>query len=534
MADISTLVPVTVPYDAVHAILPAGGYSLDVALAASPRWHGVTAAGTPLTLSYFFSDVPPQYAQLPPGYAPANALAWASLQERTVENVLSEYSKVANITFVRAVRPSDADLGFYFTRSMSSDQYVPVPGSVMQKGTPAGDIFVAYQDLFQPFRIFHDVAHALGLVDLDAAINKPGIDSLGLAPSRLFSLAEQDWLPKPWYLVDDSLQIGIAPLTEASGPMLLDILALQLLYGANTSTAAGDDRYRFDVNPTIYKTIWDAGGYDIIDVSNQTNSSYVTLVPGTYSSIGLRDPFAGFPPEVRPYATNFQPDMDKWYDGTNNLVIAFGATIEDAIGSAADDVLIGNDVSNRLIGGGGNDRLDGGAGIDFTDYIGTRAQYAITKTANGFQVASAVDGTDQLIAVERIGFADIGLALDIDGNAGKVARILGAVFGADSIANEDYVATALSLLDAGLSYEAVAQIAVTATRKSDYADIVNLLWTNVMGTQIPADALALYQGLLASGMSVGELVTLAADTSQNLANIDIVGLSASGLEYSLI
>jgi Ca2+-binding RTX toxin-like protein len=40
---------------------------------------------------------------------------------------------------------------------------------------------------------------------------------------------------------------------------------------------------------------------------------------------------------------------------TDNISIAFGARIEDAIGGAGSDVLIANEAQNRLTGGGGGD-----------------------------------------------------------------------------------------------------------------------------------------------------------------------------------
>ena len=46
------------------------------------------------------------------------------------------------------------------------------------------------------------------------------------------------------------------------------------------------------------------------------------------------------------------------------FTIANGVVIENAIGAAGDDLLIGNDVANRLDGGAGNDVLAGGAGND--------------------------------------------------------------------------------------------------------------------------------------------------------------------------
>ena len=57
--------------------------------------------------------------------------------------------------------------------------------------------------------------------------------------------------------------------------MPLDIEALQYLYGANTSTRTGNNTYRWGVNAKLLETIWDAGGVDTIDASNQTLASII-------------------------------------------------------------------------------------------------------------------------------------------------------------------------------------------------------------------------------------------------------------------
>ena len=90
----------------------------------------------------------------------------------------------------------------------------------------------------------------------------------------------------------------------------------------------------------------------------------------------------------------------------------------------------------------------------------------------------------------------------------------------------------LSLLDQGMSYQDLAAMAVSATKKSGATDICNLLWTNVFGKAPTAADIAPYKAMLDSGqMSIGALATLAADTSFNTTNIGLVGLSQTGIEY---
>jgi serralysin len=113
-----------------------------------------------------------------------------------------------------------------------------------------------------------------------------------------------------------------------------------------------------------------------------------------------------------------------------------------------------------------------------------------------------------------------------------VARILGAVFGADAVVDQRLAGTGLSLLEQGLSYEALAAAAVSFAGKTAHADIVDLLWNNIVGTAIPAAERGYWVGLLDGGLSVGAFTVMAADSSLNAANIDLVGLASTGLAYA--
>jgi hypothetical protein len=54
----------------------------------------------------------------------------------------------------------------------------------------------------------------------------------------------------------------------------------------------------------------------------------------------------------------------------------------------------------------------------------------------------------------------------------------------------------------------------------------------VIGTKPTASDKAPYIALLESGMSSGALAHLAADSAFNLANINLVGLTLTGIEYT--
>jgi len=158
----------------------------------------------------------------------------------------------------------------------------------------------------------------------------------------------------------------------------------------------------------------------------------------------------------------------------------------------------------------------------------------VARGAGTSTVTSSAEGTDTLVNIERLQFSDVSVALDLSGNAGTTARILGAVFGPEGLAIKQYVGIGLQLLDAGTSYEALMQAALAAKlgAGASHTAVVNLLYTNVIGTAPGPAELALYKGLLDSGaMTQGALGVLAADTSFNAANINLTGLADTGIEY---
>lgn len=214
-----------------------------------------------------------------------------------------------------------------------------------------------------------------------------------------------------------------------------------------------------------------------------------------------------------------------------------GSTANDDLsGTAGVDTISALEGRDLIRADAGNDAIDGGSGIDTVVYSAARGAYAVTRAGAGFKVAAlagsgATEDTDQLRNVERLQFSDGGLALDLDGQAGQVAKILGAVFGAAAIGNRAYAGAGLSMLAQGLSYQGLAEIAMAVAGKTAHADIVELLWNNVVGTPIsPADR-ASFVGQLDEGLPVGALVVMAADTALNATNIDLAGLAGTGLAY---
>jgi serralysin len=152
--------------------------------------------------------------------------------------------------------------------------------------------------------------------------------------------------------------------------MMLDIAALQHLYGADYSTNSGDTVYSWspDSGDTtidgeaalapganrIFATIWDGGGRDTFDLSAYDSDLVVDLNPGGTSTFS-EDQLAYLGDDV--YASG----------NIYNALLSDGdgrARIENATGGTGDDLVSGNVASNLIRGGEGNDTLLGGSGND--------------------------------------------------------------------------------------------------------------------------------------------------------------------------
>ena len=206
-------------------------------------------------------------------------------------------------------------------------------------------------------------------------------------------------------------------------------------------------------------------------------------------------------------------------------------------GTSASETIYGNYQANVLTGLNGNDVLDGGLGIDTANYTSEKSNYwlnFISPTNRSIKDVSGSQGVDTLVSIERLKFSDTSLAIDLEGSAGIAAKILGAVFGKASLTNKSYVGTGLYFLDAGWSYDNLAGLALDAAGAKTNDQIVSLLWTNVIGTRATAADKQPFISLLENGMTPGALARLAADTSFNTMNINLVGLAQSGIEYMLV
>jgi hypothetical protein len=95
------------------------------------------------------------------------------------------------------------------------------------------------------------------------------------------------------------------------------------------------------------------------------------------------------------------------------------------VGGPGNDQLVGGPGNDTLQGGGGNNSLDGGGGLNTALFTGLFRGYSVSTPASGVDtVSGGLDGgTNTLVNIQRLQFADGYLATSVSDTAGQVYRI---------------------------------------------------------------------------------------------------------------
>ncbi len=219
------------------------------------------------------------------------------------------------------------------------------------------------------------------------------------------------------------------------------------------------------------------------------------------------------------------------FNSTNGPSLNLALTPSPELGTPRDDWFISTTA---------NETFDGLQGIDTLQLHGLHAGYRLSHDSGNASRwtlqdnTTGRDGTDTLNNIERLYFADVSLALDLDGAAGTAARLIGAVIGSAGVRQADLVGVVLDAIDAGLSSTALNTIAWQAVLGAD-ASHDQIVWHlySTLYHQAPDDAtLQSLTGLLDNGLyTPTDLVAWVAASDDNASNIGLAGLRQQGLEF---
>lgn len=296
--------------------------------------------------------------------------------------------------------------------------------------------------------------------------------------------------------------------TDNTGTGLTD--PYLLLYGSDLTELDFDD---------------DSGGGGNAQITYTASSSGVFYLGATDYSTGI-----GAYTLRATSTTNTGPTLQGTAD-TDTLVDGAGNTQIYGWG--------GNDF---IQGAGGNDLIDGGAGTDWAMYEGFRSEYGLTGTGTNRTISDRlnVDGTDTLVSIERLSFADINVALDmnIGQSGGNTALMVGAALGTGFLSDRSLMGAFISYFDAGNTLQDAASLLVNSGTMSNFAGgasnlaLARLIYANVIGQQpdaVTANQLAYFMD---SGLySQAGFLSAVASLAINQAHVNLTGLATEGLTF---
>lgn len=350
--------------------------------ASTQRWNAAAAMGSAVTVSVSFVEVAPGSGVGANGFR-----AFSAAERQLVRDMLANTSAISGLSFteVGEVGATVGQIRLGVSAQSSTKGQASMPDGASTHSS-AGDIWMDVESMLALTpgsegyaALLHELGHALGLRhprNLDAG----------------------DAWAQQWRAADDKTSYSVMSQSASADGLFradwgpLDVAALQYLYGGK-GVNTGDTVYAVGgADVQAQRTLLDSAGTDTLDASISQAGVSIDLTAAHLSSVGLTK--EGLAP-------------------VENLGLALGTNIENAVGSVHDDVLLGNALANRLDGRAGNDWIDGGAGSDTALFAGPRASYLVS-TSFGKVFVAARDGSsgfDTLLNVERLGFADGDVAL---------------------------------------------------------------------------------------------------------------------------
>ncbi|WP_245487943.1 M10 family metallopeptidase [Rhizobium ruizarguesonis] len=380
-------------------------------------WDGTITYAFPTTSSSYADDGADLYYEKYYSFTPISS----QQQSLALYFMEQSYGSAANDGFsVEGFTNANFEAGSANTATVrfaqTSDPYLETAGAYFPAaGERGGDIWfgTGYAGTEDDYRfprfgnyagqtLAHELGHALGL--------KHAHEGGTVVPSAYDSL-EYTIMTYHTFIGDDERGAKYEHDGAPQTFMMLDIAALQEMYGADYTTNSGDTVYKWNPNQgityvngvaaitpaanRIFATIWDGGGIDTYDLSAYTTALKIDLRAGGYSvfSQGQLADLGGGPNNGYARGNIFNALL--YHDNVASLIenVRAGSGSDTIVGNEADNTLWGNAGNDSLTGDSGNDTLDGGAGIDKMSG-GVGNDVYIVDNANDTVIENANEGTD--------------------------------------------------------------------------------------------------------------------------------------------
>ena len=357
--------------------------------------NSLTAASSQHTITYSF------LTSLPAGSSSTDSNGFAAMtatQQAAVKRALDYISTLIDVKFVLGTTAGQADINFGQNLQSSSAGYANLP--YQGGGHPSYLMLASNASTNADFTVgsygwetlIHEIGHTLGLKHPGNYNAGGGGSPTPYLPAELdtrrYTIMSYNNPSDSTNVTAKSVTGGTSYSWTAINPqsyMLFDIEALQYLYGSNDNTAYQNIVFSADFKGM--QTIWAPTGGKI-DASALSYSNIIDLRAGFYSSIGIQGP-SNLPSQIASYQT---------YTGMNNVAIAYGSTLNEAIGGSGNDAFYVNS---------GSDSIDGGAGTDVVYLPGTASEWSITTVGNVQTATNSSKGiVDTFKNIEKIDYYD--------------------------------------------------------------------------------------------------------------------------------
>lgn len=329
--------------------------------------------GKPAVIKYHFMTLD-EIAALPENFnnyiERASMTTYSSELQDIVREAYKEISSVANIRFEEVGSRAEANTNYFMgslTNGFAGSSAIAYNGGLIAWNSRHN--YMSWGKGFLKYTALHEITHTFGMAHTSIGFTGDYAKEENIEFSNMSYRA----------YVNNGTFLDRGQLRP------YDLAYMQYAFGPNQNTRTGNDIYTFK-NYNMFsrdgdRYIWDAGGVDTFDASEEKQGVNVNLTPGSWIYVGEKREKTFSVTERKEY------DMRTYFglSESDNLggrggekvtlntytegqaFIGYGTQIENLIGSAHDDILTGNKAANNIYGGAGNDTLNGGEGDDYLD-----------------------------------------------------------------------------------------------------------------------------------------------------------------------